>query len=595
VPTIETSGSPPAAGGGDEGVRLFMSYRRTDDAHFTGRFHDKLVGVFGETNVFRDIDSIPAGTRFQDVLTDHLAGVDAVLAMIGPTWAARLDAPDDFVRMEIAEALKSGTPVIPVLIEDTPFPSRDALPDELRALLDHQTVRVRRDPDFHRDAARVIDGIREAVEAQRKRAAELRRREAEKADRKRAERELEQARAARRREIETELARVDAHAAEERRVAEALDGERAQRLAELARLEEEMTQRRIADERARVAEIIESQALRERNAAAAELRAELLRRELNDLPSTIPEPRPTPTAKVIDPEPGLTPAAKVVEPEAVRAIPVVEAMMAEQELQLVEATSRVDDREPFPRRKLADLSRTGWIGVALLLVATVLAVWALFRRDVDGGNAFSLHWVYGALGVLLVAGLLLPLVAFRYGVSMAPVGAGASIGYLAFQGFSDSLWFWRDWGDEKFPTYAVLIGVLLGAAWIAFRRGGHAQKVIVEHRPSRWLQIGSTLAIAVAMVLFFGKLDEWLGYTPRAIFVYLIVAALMVALSARRSLEATIVLAIVCAACAANFLAIAIDEPEWRGQAWNGLIFASIAAATAVWRCRWAVRAPSSV
>jgi TIR domain-containing protein len=589
-------------------VRLFMSYRRTDDANFTGRFHDKLVGVFGETNVFRDIDSIPAGTRFQDVITDHLAGVDAVLAMIGPTWAARLDAPSDFVRMEIAEALKSGTPVIPVLIEDTPFPTRDALPDDLRPLLDHQTVRVRRDPDFHRDAARVVDGVREAVEAQRERAAKLRRREVEEADRKRAERELEQALAARRREIETELARVDARAAEERRVAEALDGERAQRLAELARLEEEMTQRRIADERARVAEIIESQALRERDAAAAELRAEQLRRELADLPATIPEPRPTPTAKVIDPEPAPTPAVKVidpepaptaavkvVEPEPVRTIPVVEAVMAEQELQPVEATSPVDDGEPLARRKRADLSRTEWIGVALLLVATVWAVWALFRRDVDGGNAFSLHWVYGALGVLLAAGLLLPLVAFRYRVSMAPVSAGASIGYLAFHGFPDSLWFWREWGDEKFPTYAVFIGVLLGAAWIAFRLGGHVQKVIIDHRPSRWLQIGSTLAIAVAMLLYFARLDELWDYTPRAILLYLIAAALMVALSTRRSLEATIVLAIVCAACAADFLAIAIDGPEVRGQAWNGLIFASIAAATAFWRCRRVVRAPSSV
>ena len=43
-----------------------MSYRRTDDANFTGRFHDKLIGVFGDANVFRDIDSIPAGTRFED-------------------------------------------------------------------------------------------------------------------------------------------------------------------------------------------------------------------------------------------------------------------------------------------------------------------------------------------------------------------------------------------------------------------------------------------------------------------------------------------------------------------------------------------------
>ena len=110
---MATSGSASGAAGGDGEVCVFMSYRHTDDANFNGRFHDKLVGIFGEANVFRDIDSIPAGTRSR-VITDHLAGVDAVLAMIGPTWSARVDMPRDFVRMEIAHALQSGTPVIPV-------------------------------------------------------------------------------------------------------------------------------------------------------------------------------------------------------------------------------------------------------------------------------------------------------------------------------------------------------------------------------------------------------------------------------------------------------------------------------------------------
>ena len=74
-------------------LRVFMSYRRTDDANFTGRFHDKLIGIFGDANVFRDIDSIPAGTRFEDVITARLADVDAVVALIGPTWAARIGSP----------------------------------------------------------------------------------------------------------------------------------------------------------------------------------------------------------------------------------------------------------------------------------------------------------------------------------------------------------------------------------------------------------------------------------------------------------------------------------------------------------------------
>ena len=289
MPTTPTSGAVDADGDAD--VRVFMSYRRTDDANFTGRFHDKLIGIFGDANVFRDIDSIPAGTRFEDVITDRLSNVDAVVALIGPTWSARIDAPSDFVRMEIAHALERGTPVIPVIIEDTPLPPPDALPGDLQPLLDRQAVRVRRDPDFHRDAARVVDGLREAVNVQRVRAAELRRAAEAEAERKRAEDEVERARVARLRDLEAEVAAAEARAAEERRVAEALEAERAQRLIELARLEEEATQRRINDERARVAAITETQAHREREAATAEARAADLRRELDELSGGTSEPR----------------------------------------------------------------------------------------------------------------------------------------------------------------------------------------------------------------------------------------------------------------------------------------------------------------
>src|SRR3954453_20341053 len=130
-----------------------MSYRRTDDANFTGRFHDKMIGVFGDAKVFRDIDSIPAGTRFEDAINARLSDFDAVAALFRPTWAGRIDAANVFARMEIAHALQGGTPVIPVLIEDTQLPTTDVLPDDLKPMLDRQTVRVRRDPDFHRDAA----------------------------------------------------------------------------------------------------------------------------------------------------------------------------------------------------------------------------------------------------------------------------------------------------------------------------------------------------------------------------------------------------------------------------------------------------------
>ena len=591
---METSGSTPVAGGGDDAVRVFMSYRRTDDINFNGRFHDKLVGVFGEANVFRDIDSIPAGTRFEDVITDHLAGVDVVLAMIGPTWGARLGSPRDFVRMEIAQALSTGTPVIPVLIEDTPFPTRESLPEDLQQLLDRQTVRVRRDPDFHRDAARVIDGVREAVESRREREAELRRVAEEAAARQRAEEELEQARIARRRELEAELARVDARAAEERRAAEALEQERAERLAELTRLEEEMTQRRINDERARLATIAESQAERERGAAAATALASDLRNELAELEQGIPAQPATPAPMHVD--------ARAVEPVVTDvAIAPTEPTAAEPLTATPAEPPAEFEREPTDA---ADPASTGaavdampgwlpgrltdWVGCALTIVATIWAVWALFRRDYDGTNAFSPPWASNVVAVLLTASLLLPLLCLRYRFDVPAVSAGASLGYLAYQGFPSSNWFWLK-GDSgaPFPTYMVFIGLVLVGAWFAFRAGRRHDDESVRHRLSFWLQIAGSVAAAIAVVFFGDLLHDWTGYyTPRVWTVYFAGTVVMIGLSALRKRRTEISLALVASACGLTFLGFVIHEHFWRARAWNVVIASGIVAATAVWRYR---------
>ena len=158
-----------AGGGGEAPTRVFLSYRRTDDVNFVGRFHDRLVEAFGEENVFRDVDSLHPGDEFDRVIREHISTVDALVALIGRTWVERLKAPDDFVRMELAEALAARRPVIPILIEDTTLPRPDELPEELLPLLGLNVLRVRRDPDFRRDSARALDGIRRAVREERRR------------------------------------------------------------------------------------------------------------------------------------------------------------------------------------------------------------------------------------------------------------------------------------------------------------------------------------------------------------------------------------------------------------------------------------------
>ena len=598
MPTLGTSGSPTGVDGDDDAVRVFMSYRRTDDANFTGRFHDKLIGVFGDANVFRDIDSIPAGTKFEDVITARLADVDAVVALIGSTWDARIGSPSDFVRMEIAHALQSDTPVIPVLIEDTPLPTPDGLPDDLKPMLHRQTVRVRRDPDFHRDAARVIDGVREAVAADRIRLAALRKAEQETAQRRREEEQ-------RRQELEAELARANARAAQERKAADALAVEREHRLVELARLEEEATQRRIADERARVAQIVESQAAREREAEAAVARAEQLRRELGDLPPVTltemtAEVEPEAVAPAAAAELAMDEAASasavpdadvadVVEPEVDQtetSTPVLEETVVPASARTAESTAHGP-----PARSWFPSSPNEWIGVALQVIATTWAVWALFRRDLDGSNAFTPAWPVNVAAVLLTASLLLPLLCFRFGVDASAVAAGSSLGYLAFQGFPSSDWFWnKDYGDE-FPVYMVFIALILAGAWFALRAGDRAPTAMINHAPSRWLQIAASVAAAVAVMFFADMLTDWFGHTPKVWAVYLLGTLAMVALSTRRSRQASMALALLAAACAVTFLSFVMGVEGWEGKAWNVVIASGLLAATAFWRSRRATTA----
>ena len=136
---------------------VFVSYRREDSRHQAGRLYDRLVAHFGPEQVFKDVDSIPLGLDFREVLTERVAGCDVFIAVIGDAWLSiakkggkrRLDDPGDFVRIEIEAALSRQIPVIPVLVGEAPVPPAEELPESLRGLSFRNGLPVRPDPDFH--------------------------------------------------------------------------------------------------------------------------------------------------------------------------------------------------------------------------------------------------------------------------------------------------------------------------------------------------------------------------------------------------------------------------------------------------------------
>lgn len=122
---------------------IFLSYRRSDTAGYAQLLYWRLRERYGEDVVFFDRASIESGTLFPRELEEGVAGSKALLAAIGPGWLdardpatgkRRLDDPNDFVRREVAQALRGSSRVIPILFHDAPLPSPHDLPPELRDL-----------------------------------------------------------------------------------------------------------------------------------------------------------------------------------------------------------------------------------------------------------------------------------------------------------------------------------------------------------------------------------------------------------------------------------------------------------------------------
>ena len=148
---------------------IFISYRRADSDGWAGRLRDALRSRFGDI-VFQDVDNIPDGEIFSDVIDRALEKCDVALVIIGPNWASavdegghrRLDQENDWVRTETSRVLNRKIRVIPVLVGGARMPRPEDLPPDLRSLT-HRQAREIRSTTWDSDVALLATHIRQIV------------------------------------------------------------------------------------------------------------------------------------------------------------------------------------------------------------------------------------------------------------------------------------------------------------------------------------------------------------------------------------------------------------------------------------------------
>ncbi|MCP5080261.1 MAG: toll/interleukin-1 receptor domain-containing protein [Alphaproteobacteria bacterium] len=150
--------------------KTFVSYRRSDSPGSVRQLCAILKKRLYPRDIFIDIDGIAPGSDFTEILDKSLNDCGAFLVIIGPHWLderdhegkRRLDNEDDYVRLEVATALRRNIPVIPVLVDGAELPTEDRLPLDLRPLVHRQTLELSHQ-SFDQDARHLAQKVKEVL------------------------------------------------------------------------------------------------------------------------------------------------------------------------------------------------------------------------------------------------------------------------------------------------------------------------------------------------------------------------------------------------------------------------------------------------
>ena len=106
--------------------QIFISYRRAGGEDLARLLEYKLTDR--GFKVFFDVEALRSGA-FNKALFEKIAECTDVLVVLPPHGLDRCVNPDDWVRLEIARALKLKKNVIPIMMRNFSFP--ETLPEDI--------------------------------------------------------------------------------------------------------------------------------------------------------------------------------------------------------------------------------------------------------------------------------------------------------------------------------------------------------------------------------------------------------------------------------------------------------------------------------
>jgi formylglycine-generating enzyme required for sulfatase activity len=129
---------------------VFISYRRASAAAAARALFEDLSRRFGKNWVFMDVEGIEPGQDFVKVLERTLNSCALMIVLIDPDWldardksgSRRLDDPHDFVRMEVAAAIRRNIRLVPVMIGDAKPLAQGELPDDIGQIAWRRSLRL---------------------------------------------------------------------------------------------------------------------------------------------------------------------------------------------------------------------------------------------------------------------------------------------------------------------------------------------------------------------------------------------------------------------------------------------------------------------